>query len=406
MFVAVFVYLCDKHNASMENLYSSFRQTLETTPTAFVRDFHGSVNWKCRIIGILGQRGIGKSTLMLQHIKLYEDIGNTLYVSADDIYFSAHTLIDTARKFFAEGGKALYIDEIHKYLGWSAEIKMMYDQLPLLRVVYSGSSILDLKKGGADLSRRAIEYKMPVWSFREYLNLRMGWSLRKSTLDEILHGNVDFPYGEHRPLAYFKDYRRDGCYPFFNEPEFSIRLRQIVNATVEMDIPRYAEMTVAATDKLKKLMYYISQSVPVKINYSSMERDLGIQRNTLPQYLEYLEKADLVSALRMKASGDAVLRKMDKLYLQNPNVMFSLYGSEPNVGNLRETTFLCWMKSVFDVTESPVSDFEVDGKTFEVGGRRKGRKQILNADDGYIVADDIEYAFQNKIPLWMFGFVY
>lgn len=390
----------------METLYRTYRQKLELTSTAFVRDFHNTVNWDCRIIGIIGQKGIGKSTLMLQHIKMHEDAGTTLYVSADDMYFTAHTLIDTATKFFAEGGKALYIDEIHKYIGWSTEIKLIYDQLPLLKVVYSGSSILDLKKGGADLSRRAIEYKMPVWSFREYLNLRMGWSLGKATLDEVLQGKVDFPYGEHRPLAYFKDYKQHGCYPFWNEPEFSTRLRQVVNTTVELDIPRYAEMTVAATDKLKKLMYYISQSVPVKINYSDMERDLGIQRNTLPQYLEYLEKADLVSVLRMKATGDAVMRKMDKMYLQNPNVMYCLSGQEPNIGNVRETIFLCWMKHAFDVVESPISDFEVDGRTFEVGGRKKGKKQKESVDDGYVVADDIEYAYQNKIPLWMFGFLY
>ena len=390
----------------MEALYSSFRQKLDLTSTVFVRDFHDTVNWQCRIIGILGQKGIGKSTLMLQHIKMYEDLSTTLYVSADDIYFGAHTLIDTAKRFSAEGGKVLYIDEIHKYIGWSTEIKMMYDNLPLLKVVYSGSCILDLKKGGADLSRRVIEYKMPVWSFREYLNLRMGWSLKKASLDEILSGKVDFPYGEHRPLAYFKDYKQVGCYPFWNEPEFSTRLRQIVNTTVELDIPRYAEMTIAATDKLKKLMYYISQSVPVKINYSDMERDLGIQRNTLPGYLEYLEKADLITVLRMKASGDAVLRKMDKMYLENPNVMYSFSGAMANVGNVRETIFLCWMKNVFDITESPISDFEVEGKTFEVGGRKKGKKQILSAADGYIVADDIEYAYQNKIPLWMFGFLY
>ena len=390
----------------MEALYSSFRQKLDLTSTTFVRDFHDTINWQCRIIGILGQKGIGKSTLMLQHIKMHEDLSTTLYVSADDIYFGAHTLIDTAKRFSAEGGKVLYIDEIHKYIGWSTEIKMMYDNLPLLKVVYSGSCILDLKKGGADLSRRVIEYKMPVWSFREYLNLRMGWNLKKASLDEILSGKVDFPYGEHRPLAYFKDYKQIGCYPFWNEPEFSTRLRQIVNTTIELDIPRYAEMTIAATDKLKKLMYYISQSVPVKINYSDMERDLGIQRNTLPGYLEYLEKADLITVLRTKTSGDAVLRKMDKMYLENPNVMYSFSGAMANVGNVRETIFLCWMKNVFDITESPISDFEVEGKTFEVGGRKKGKKQILSAADGYIVADDIEYAYQNKIPLWMFGFLY
>lgn len=390
----------------METLRANYRMLLDLTPMEFFREYHSIINWDCRIIGVLGQRGVGKSTLLRQHIKLCEDIETTLYVTADDIYFSAHTLIDTAKKFYSEGGKVLYIDEIHKYKGWSTEIKLMYDQLPLLKVVYSGSCVLDLKRGGADLSRRVIEYTLPVWSFREYLNLRMGWKLKTATLDEVLQGKVDFPYGEHRPLAYFKDYKSCGCYPFFNEPEFRTRLRQVLTATVETDIPRYAELTVAASEKLKKLLYYISQSVPVKINYSDMERDLGIPRNSLPSYLEYLEKAGLVSILKMKANGDAALRKADKLYLENSNEMYALSDSEPNAWNVRETLFLCWMKVKHKVVASPVSDFEIDGKTFEVGGRKKGNKQIESVDEGYIVADDIEYAYLNKIPLWMFGFVY
>ncbi len=207
-------------------------------------------------------------------------------------------------------------------------------------------------------------------------------------------------------LLYIKEYRQHGCYPFFREPEFRTRLRQVITTTVEVDIPKYAEMTVAATEKLKKLMYYVSQSVPVKINYSDMERDLDIPRNSLPTYLEYLEKAELVSMLRMKANGDAVLRKMDKLYLNNSNMMYSMSDHEPNPGNVRETMFLSWMENTFDIVESPISDFELDGKTFEVGGRKKGKKQIADASEGYIVADDIEYAYKNKIPLWMFGFIY
>ncbi|MCF0174223.1 MAG: AAA family ATPase [Bacteroidales bacterium] len=390
----------------MEALYSSFYQTLESTPMDFFRDFHSSINWDCRVIGLIGQKGIGKSTLLLQHIKKYENLKETLYVSADDIYFSAHTLLETAKSFYANGGKVLFIDEIHKYKEWSTEIKNIYDSLPYLRVIYSGSSILDLEKGGADLSRRAVEYHMPVLSFREFLNIRNGWNLQKSTLDQILNGKVDFPYGEHRPLAYFKEYIRIGCYPYFREPEQMARMRRVINTTVESDIPKYAGMTLASSMKLKKFLYYISQSVPVKINFTDMARDLEMDRNDLPQYLEYLEKAELVSVLRMKANGDAILRKMDKLYLHNPNMMYTLVGTEPNSGNVRETIFLCWTKYSFDVVESPVSDFEIDGLTFEVGGRKKGKKQIESVEKGYIVADDIEYAYQNKIPIWMFGFLY
>ena len=390
----------------MQALYEQFNQLLELTPMNFFRAQHDTINWDVRVLGILGQKGVGKSTLILQHIRRAGNRDESLYVIADDIYFSAHTLLDTARNFFARGGKYLYIDEIHKYPGWSREVKNIYDSLPLLHVVYSGSSLLDLKEGGADLSRRVIEYHLPVWSFREYLNLRNGWSLKSASLEEVLRGKVDFPYGTERPLKYFGDYMKKGCYPFFQEPEFETRMRQVINTTVEVDIPQYARMTIAATQKLKKFMYYISKSVPVKINFSDMARDLELSRDELPRYLEYLEKAELVSVLRMKANGDAVLRKMDKLYLHNSNVSYVLSGENPETGNARETIFYCWTRQKYDTVESPVSDFEIDGKTFEVGGRSKGKKQISNLKDAYVVKDSIEYVFDNQVPLWMFGFLY
>ena len=390
----------------MQALYDQFYQLLELTPMDFFREQHDTINWNVRMLGILGQKGVGKSTLIRQHIKRAGNISVSLYVQADDIYFSAHTLVETAREFFARGGKYLYIDEIHKYGNWSTEIKNIYDSLPLLHVVYSGSSILDLEKGGADLSRRVIEYHLPVWSFREFLNIRNGWSLKPATLEEILKGKVDFPYGPERPRAYFEEYMKKGCYPFFNEGEFETRLRRIINTTVEVDIPKYAGMTIAATQKLKKFMYYISTSVPIKINFSDMARDLGLDRDDLPKYLEYLEKAELVSVLRVKANGDAILRKMDKLYLNNPNMAHVLSGEKPETGNARETIFYRWTKHKFETLESPTSDFEIEGKTFEVGGRKKGKKQIAGIQDGYIVKDDIEYVYDNQIPLWMFGFLY
>ena len=390
----------------MRALFEQFYQMLEFTPMTFMREQINTINWNCRILGILGQKGVGKSTLILQHIKLEQKINESLYVQADDLYFGANTLIGLAKEFFARGGKYLYIDEIHKYEHWSREIKMMYDQLPLLQVVYSGSSMLDLKEGGADLSRRVIQYHLPVWSFREFLNLKMGWNLKTSTLEEILQGKVDFPYGPHRPLKYFEEYMKKGCYPFFNEPEFETRLRQIINTTIELDIPKYAKFTIATTQKLKKLMYFLAQSVPVKINYSDMMRDLGLDRNELPKYLEYLERAELVSILRMKTAGNGTLRKMDKLYLHNPNTSYILSERAYDVGSCRESIFYCWTKTKFETMESPVSDFEIDGKTFEVGGKKKGKKQIESIQAGFLVKDGIEYAYDNQIPLWMFGFLY
>jgi predicted AAA+ superfamily ATPase len=307
-----------------------------------------------------------------------------------------------------QGGKHLYIDEIHKYKGWSAEIKNIYDKMPDLHVVYSGSSILELEKGGADLSRRKLEYVLPGLSFREYLNISQGWNLPRYTLDEIVSGKVDFPYSTARPLPLFSNYLREGYYPFFREGNYHIRLSGVIKQIVEDDIPKFAEIEIASIQKLKKLLYVLAQSVPFKPNYSKLERDLGISRNTLPQYMLYLEKAGLIRLLREKAAGIKLLEKIEKVYLSNPNEAYALSETVPDIGTIRETIFLAWMHVGHFVSSSPVSDFEVDGMTFEVGGRNKSKKQLatLPVDKSFVVKDDVEYAFQNSIPLWMFGFVY
>jgi len=391
----------------LDALYNSFRMLLEITPTAFIRSFHEQINWENRLIGLLGQKGVGKSTLILQHIRNYDDPVSTLYVQADDLYFSSHTLYDTAYSFYANGGKRLYIDEIHKYGRWSTELKLIYDKLPKLYVVYSGSCLLELEKGAkADLSRRTREYTMPGLSFREYLNIRFGWSLKTASLDDVLKGKVDFPYSEHRPLIYFKDYCRIGYYPFFQAPDALIKLQQVVKTVVEDDIPKYANMNTTSTDKLKKLMFVLSKSAPFKPNYSKLAKELEMSRNQIPEYLLYLSRTGLFNILRDKSNSDSLLLKVEKLYLNNANIAYALSGSYPDAGTLRETVFLSLMQEKFNVTSSKVSDFEIDGVTFEVGGKSKTGRQLKEASSGYIVKDDIEYAYGMSIPLWMFGFIY
>lgn len=391
----------------METLYDSFRIMLDLTPMKYIRSFHDKINWNNRLIGLMGQKGVGKSTLLLQHIKKFNNINETLYVQADEIYFAGHSLYELALDFFKRGGKHLYIDEIHKYDRWSTEIKMIYDKLPLLNVVYSGSSLLALKKGNsADLSRRTIEYTMPGLSFREYLNIANDWNLQPSDLGEILKGNVDFPYGEHRPLKYYDEYCRKGYYPFFKEEDFNLRLKQAINETVEHDIPNYAGMAVASAIKLKKLMYVIANSVPFKPNYSKLSRELEISRNQLPDYISYIESSGIFNSLKEKGSSDAILQKIEKLYLNNSNIAYAISDTNPDKGNIRETMFLTWMRESHNVTSSKISDFEIDGVTFEVGGRNKTGRQVKEADVAFLVKDDIEYAFGNSIPIWMFGFVY
>lgn len=390
----------------MESLYRSFKLQLEHTSTAFVRYLHDHIAWESRLIAILGARGVGKTTLLLQHIKLYEKLEEVLFVTADDFYFTKHRLFDLAYRFYVNGGKRLYIDEIHKYQGWSREVKNIYDQIPDLKVVYAGSSVLDLEKGGADLSRRKVEYKLPGLSFREYVNISRGWELPAYSLDEVLAGKVDFPYEKERPLKLFKEYLKIGYYPFFNDTEYQLRLKSVINQMVETDIPMFAEMNVASAVKLKKLLYTLAQSVPFKPNYTKLERDLEISRNTLPDYVSYLEKAGVINLLREKAKGLKLLEKVEKIYLNNPNMAYAISETVPDIGSIRETVFFAWMRVGYFVTSSPVSDFEIEGKTFEVGGKNKTRQQIKDVAEGYVVKDDEEYVFQNIIPLWMFGFVY
>jgi predicted AAA+ superfamily ATPase len=392
----------------MESLFATSQLLISRVDTTYVRDKHNEIDWNSRLVAILGARGTGKTTMILQHIRLHNTTSQALYVMADDFYFTSHRLEELANKFMLLGGKYLYIDEIHKYKGWSTEIKNIYDKMPDLHVVYSGSSILDLEKGGADLSRRKLEYIMPGLSFREYLNISQGWNLPRYTLEEILTGKVDFPYKEARPLQLFASYLREGYYPFFKEGNYTMRLNGIIKQVVEDDVPKFADMEIASVQKLKKLLYILAQNVPFKPNYAKLERDLGISRNTLPKYMQYLEKAGLIGVLREKVQGIKLLEKIEKIYLNNPNEAYILSDETPNIGTLRETIFFAWLRVEHLVSSSPVSDFEVDGLTFEIGGKNKGKKQLatLPSDKAYVVKDDTEYVFQNFIPLWMFGFVY
>ncbi|MFI3262431.1 MAG: AAA family ATPase [Rikenellaceae bacterium] len=390
----------------MERLNRSYRLLLENTDVAFTRYLHDKINWDSRLIAILGARGVGKTTLILQHIKLYDNIAESLFVTADDLYFTTHTLVELAEEFYQNGGKKLYVDEIHKYIGWSTAIKNIYDLLPGLKVVYTGSSILDLEKGGADLSRRKLEYRLAGLSFREFLKISKDIDLPIHSLDSILDGKIEFPYKEHRPLQLFKEYLQTGYYPFFKEDGYLLRLRSVIYQTIENDIPNFAQMNVATIHKLRKLLYIISQSVPFKPNFSKLSRDLDVNRNFIPDLMFYLEKAGIINQLRDDTKGIKLLGKVDKIYLNNTNIAYCLSEEEPNIGNLRETIFFTLMRTTTEVINSSVSDFTIGDYTFEIGGKSKGQKQIEGVQNSYIVKDDIEYAFNNIIPLWAFGLTY
>ena len=373
----------------METLLRTFHQRLNETPAGFVRYLHDGIAWESQLVAILGARGVGKSTLMLQHIRMHEDIGSTLYVSADDIYFSSHNLTELAHEFYVRGGKALYIDEIHQYKGWSTEVKNICDTYSGLRIVYSGSSILELEKGGGDLSRRKLEYRLPGLSFREYLALSGNADIPVHTLEQVLSHKVEFPYGRLRPVAMFDAYMKEGYYPYFQQTGYTLRLQSVINRVLENDIRDFSGMSVSTARALKKLMYIVAQSAPFKPNYSKIAEDLHLNRNLTADLMIYLEKAQLVNILRDGTWGISSLGKVEKVYLNNTNLAYAIAGDVTNTGNARETVFFSMLAPVADVVSSPSADFKTGKYTFEAGGRSKSGRQIKDIEDAYIVKDDI-----------------
>ena len=391
----------------MEKLYELYAKKLKTVSTDFVRYLYNQINWDSQLIVIMGARGVGKTTMVLQRILLTDAKKESLYVSADNTFFAGNTLYDIATKFAQEGGKVLYIDEVHKYQDWSKEVKMMYDFLPDLKVVITGSSILELIRGtDADLSRRAIRYKLEGLSFREYLNFSLGLNIPTYTLEEILDGKVELPAEVKYPLAHFKEYLTNGYFPFFKQDDYYQRLENVINQTMEVDIPAYAKMNVSTARKLKQLLYVISRSVPFKPNFTEIGRAISSDRGTVADHMVYMEKSTLIRQLNFAPDGMDLVQKVDKIYLGNTCFIYALADENPEIGNIRETFFYCAMCVNHKVTSSPAADFLVKGHTFEVGGKSKKQKQIKNVNDAFVVKDDIENAYMNIIPLWTFGFNY
>lgn len=378
---------------------------LSETPVNFHRYMYERIDWSDRLIGLKGPRGVGKTTLLLQRAKEVLDRDTTLLVNADDLYFTTHTLVDLADDFVRTGGKVLMIDEIHKYKEWSRELKLIYDYHKDLKVVFTGSSILDIEEGEADLSRRVVPYEMQGLSFREYMKMFKGIDLPLLNLDDVLSNRIVVPEGFH-PYVYFSEYLRTGYYPFSNESQFERRLAQVVNKTIEVDIPQYTDMTISAIRKLKRLMSIVSESVPFKPNLSSISQVLGISRNLLPEWFVYMEKAGLIMQLRDDTGGIRGLGKVDKVYIDNTALMYMLGRENTDIGNVRETFFLNQTRVMHDVITSSVSDFQIGKYTFEVGGKNKTQKQIAGVSDAFVVKDDIEIGYQNVIPLWVFGLMY
>ena len=389
----------------MDKLFRHFHKLLRDTRIDFKRYMYSRINWNSRLIGLTGPRGVGKTTLVLQYIKSELNHNESLYVTTEDFYFADHKLIDLADAFVKMGGKYLFIDEIHKYKDWSKELKLIYDYYSELKVVFTGSSVLDINKGSSDLSRRAVMYQMQGLSFREYLQMFHHISSEVFSLQDILSHKVKIEGVDH-PLPLFEDYLKKGYYPFAIEEDYDIRLGQIINLTLETDIPQYADMNVSTGRKLKQLLAIISKSVPFKPNITSIATMLSASRNNIADYCLYIEEAGLIMQLRDATGGIRGLGKVNKIYLDNTNLIYNLVQESSNVGNVRETFFINQTRVNSDVIASPVSDFLIDDMTFEVGGKNKKQKQIQGLEKSFIVKDDIEFGYGNIIPLWQFGLSY
>lgn len=390
----------------MERLIEISNAIVSRMNLKFHRYLYDRIAWDDKMIGIAGPRGVGKTTLALQRMKASADRKKSLYVVADDIYFADHTILDTAKYLQQHGYTHLYIDEIHKYPEWSRELKLIRDYYPDLNVVFTASSVLDILKGEADLSRRAIVYHMQGLSLREYLAMYHGINVNPLTLDDITTGRNLPDITQHHPLKLFTQYLQTGYYPFSREPGFDMRLGQIINATLENDIPIYAGMNASVGKKLKHLLSIVARSVPFKPNYAKIAQEIDVNRALVKDYILYMERAGMITQLYDNTHGIRALGKVEKIYIDNPNLMHHLANHRPDEGNMRETFFANQMRVEHNITSSPAADFIVDGLTFEIGGRSKGRRQIEGIDNAFIVKDDIEHWQPEAIPLWLFGLTY
>lgn len=390
----------------MNALYEYQQLILSQINISFLRYKYYELDWTRRVFGIVGPRGVGKTTMVLQYIKQNLSLQDSLYITLDHIYFSTHTLIDVADKFYKEGGKHLIIDEVHKAFNWSVQLKQIIDSYPNMQIIFTGSSILDIYRGVADLSRRAPIYEMQGLSFREYLVLYHDIQTPTLNLDDLINQRVTLPNVEH-PLPLFNDYLKRGYYPFERiASDFSTNLMQVINRTMETDIPLYANINISVARKLQNLLVVIAESVPFKPNYKKLAEVTGISRNDIADYIYYMERAGMLMSLHDTTQGIRSIGKSHKLYVDNTNLMYVLSPENIDKGNLRETFFLNQMRVKYPVIASQKADFEIGNYIFEVGGKNKNQKQLDNNPNGYIVKDDIEFGYRNVIPLWAFGLTY
>jgi len=397
----------------MNNLTQRFYEKYAQTNTKLVRDFISQVDWSNRFIGIKGSRGVGKTTLLMQYIKLNFNADNkVLYTSLDNLYFTENRLYDLADTFYKKGGELLVLDEVHRYPNWSVELKNIYDDFAGLKVIFTGSSLLQISKAKADLSRRAVMYEMPGLSFREFLIFENVAQFPQITIQDIFENHVQLAIeiiSKIKPLAHFSSYLNYGYYPFYldNKKSFHQKLFESIQITLEIDIPQFESLQTSNIIYLRRLLQIISSSVPFKPNMQAISQRTGISLNTMKQYLKYLTDANLVTLIYFENKGLNSLNKPEKIYLQNTNLMHSLAPENTEIGHVRETFFLSQVAPMLKVNASKKADFLIENKyTIEIGGKNKQQNQISELKNAFITKDNIEVGNDNIIPLWLFGFLY
>jgi len=397
----------------MELLFEQFQRLLQKTDLSIKRYLYHTIDWKNRLIAITGARGSGKTTLMLQYIKTkLAKSSQTMYVSLDNIYFNENKLLIFIDTFVKNDGKYLFLDEVHKYPNWAIEIKNAYDIYKNLKIVFTGSSALEIHKSKADLSRRAVVYELAGLSFREFLLFTHGKKISTYSLKEILQHHIKIAKeisNTIKPIPAFNNYLKYGYYPFFleNKQAYTSQLQQAISLTIETDLPSIHSVDFSSIQKLKKLLYVLSQSVPSTPNISKLANRIETTRTSLLLYLHYLEKASLIKQLRSNSKGLSMLSKAEKIYPGNPNIMFALAEEKPDKGTLREVFLLNQLEIAHTLYSSDTADFLINNiYTVEVGGKGKDYTQIKQTKNAYLAVDDIEIGYHHKIPLWLFGFLY
>ncbi|MGI6573854.1 MAG: ATP-binding protein [Fermentimonas sp.] len=400
----------------MKQLFSALYRKLDATDIHFERYLKNQIDWSNRLIAITGARGTGKTTMLLQFVK--EQHGNhpekALYVSLDNIYFTANKLYSLAEDFHSLGGKELYLDEVHKYPTWSREIKNIYDDFPRLKIVFTGSSMLEIYKADADLSRRVRHYQLFGLSFREFLIFEGLLNKRHEAfmLEDILENHVSIAHALNKeiiPLPSFYRYLQQGYYPYYQEDVagYGERVLQTFNTIIENDLPNVQRIDFYSINRIKKLFYILSEMVPFTPNISQLSQMTDVTRTSLMNYLHLLEKSHCILLLKKKATGMRQMVKPKKIYLQNTNYNYALSADNPDIGNLRETFFFNQLQQQHKVTYTEQTDFCINEKYyFEVGGKQKTSKQIKDLKNAYLALDGITTGFKNEIPLWIFGFLY